>query len=54
VVIRSRPVTKLALIVLLGVLVLAAAVQLVLASRDRPPYPGPVPGTPLPTISLSA
>jgi hypothetical protein len=46
-----RPFTKLAIACLLGLIVAAAVVQLVLANRDHEPYPGPVPGTPLPGIS---
>ena len=41
--------TLVAIVVLLLVLGAAAIYQLVLATRDRQPYPGPVSGTPLPT-----
>jgi hypothetical protein len=41
-------------IVVLFVLIAAAAVyQLVIASEDRAPFPGPVSGTPLPSIAPS-
>jgi hypothetical protein len=39
-------------IVVLFVLIAGAAVyQIVIAGGDRAPYPGPVPGTPLPSIA---
>ena len=36
------------MIALFALLLGAAVVQFVIASGDRAPYPGPVPGTPLP------
>jgi len=47
-----RRFTAIALAVLAFLLVAAAVYQLVLAGRDVE-YPGPVPGTPLPTVSGS-
>lgn len=41
--------TLVAIVVLFLVLGAAAIYQMVLATRDRQPYPGPVSGTPLPT-----
>lgn len=46
-----RPGTRIAIVALAALLLAAAAYQVVLASADRTPYPGPVPGTPLPTVS---
>jgi len=46
-----RPFTKLAIACLLGLIVAGAVYQLVLANRDHARYPGPVPGTPFPSIS---
>jgi hypothetical protein len=43
-----RPFTRITLIVLFSLLTAAAVYQIVLASRDVGPYPGPVTGTPLP------
>jgi hypothetical protein len=43
-------VTIVVLFVLLGA---AAVYQLVLATRDRAPYPGPVSGTPFPTPAVT-
>ncbi len=48
-----RPFTKLMIAVLFLMLAVAAVAQLFIAHRDRPPYPGPVPGTPLPTVTAS-
>lgn len=44
-----RPGTRIAIIALFALLLAAAAVQFAIASQDRAPYPGPLPGTPLPT-----
>lgn len=42
-------------LIALGVLLAAAALwQLLLASQERGPYPGPVPGTPLPSAAPTA
>ncbi|MFM7719209.1 MAG: hypothetical protein ACKO8G_06990 [Actinomycetota bacterium] len=41
--------TRIALAVVAALLLAAAAYQVLLASADRAPYPGPVPGTPLPS-----
>lgn len=46
-----RRFTLVTVIVLFTLIVAAAIYQLVLASQDRPRFPGPVPGTPLPTVS---
>jgi hypothetical protein len=47
---RSTLVTIICLFVLLAG---AAVWQLVIAGRDQPLYPGPVPGTPFPTLSAT-
>jgi hypothetical protein len=44
-----RPFTKLTLIVLFALILVSAVAQMLLATRDREPYPGPVSGTPYPT-----
>jgi hypothetical protein len=44
---RFTLVVIICLFVLIGV---AAVAQVVMASRHHDPYPGPVPGTPYPTI----
>jgi len=49
-----RRFTLITIIVLFGLIVAAAIYQLMLAGRDRPLYPGPVSGTPFPTVSPSA
>ncbi len=46
---RVRRFTLITLICLFLLIGAAAVYQMVLASGDRPRYPGPVPGTPLPT-----
>jgi hypothetical protein len=48
-----RRFTFITIVVLFGLLVGAAVYQLVLANRDRPPFPGPVEGTPLPSFAPS-
>jgi hypothetical protein len=48
-----RPFTKLTLIVLFTLILVAAVAQVMIATRDREPYPGPASGTPLPTSVLS-
>jgi hypothetical protein len=48
-----RRFTLITIVVLFALIVSAAIYQLVLASRDRPRYPGPVEGTPLPATSPS-
>lgn len=48
-----RPFTKLAIVILLLLLAGAALFQILIASGDRPPYPGPVPGTPYPTLTVA-
>ncbi|HEY7660537.1 MAG TPA: hypothetical protein VIC58_08055 [Actinomycetota bacterium] len=45
-----RRFTLITLIVLVVLLAGAAIYQLVLATGDREPFPGPVPGTPLPSL----
>jgi hypothetical protein len=49
-----RRFTLVTLIVLFLVLTAATIFQLLLAGDDGPRFPGPVPGTPLPTASPSA
>jgi hypothetical protein len=46
-----RRFTLIALLVLLALIVAAAIYQVLLAGRHTPRYPGPVPGTPLPSAS---
>jgi len=48
-----RRFTLITLIVLLALLVGAGAYQVVLATRDQEPFPGPAPGTPLPSVSVT-
>jgi hypothetical protein len=48
-----RPFTKLAIACLLGLIVAAAVYQLLLANQNHERYPGPVPGTPFPSISTT-
>ena len=48
-----RRFTLFTIIVLFLLIVVAAISQLILAGSDRPRFPGPVPGTPLPTPSTS-
>jgi hypothetical protein len=48
-----RPFTKLILVTLFSLIVVAAVAQLVLARGGHEPYPGPVPGTPWPTVTVS-
>ena len=48
-----RPITRITLICLFVVLAAAAIYQAVIASRDRGPFPGPVPGTPFPSVSVA-
>jgi hypothetical protein len=45
-----RPFTRLVLIILFVLIVIAAVAQFTMDGPDRP-YPGPVSGTPLPSIS---
>ncbi|MGH2589400.1 MAG: hypothetical protein ACRDGW_01215 [Actinomycetota bacterium] len=45
--------TFIAIVVLFLLLGGATAYQLILANRDREPFPGPAPGTPLPTITAT-
>jgi hypothetical protein len=45
--------TFVALVVLFVLLAVAAVYQLVLAGADRERFPGPAPGTPLPTITAT-
>jgi hypothetical protein len=46
-----RRFTLITIICLVVLLAAAAVVQLVIATGDRDPYPGPVPGTPYPVAS---
>lgn len=46
-----RPATRLTLVVLFALLLATALYQLTIAGPDNAEYPGPVPGTPLPTAS---
>ena len=48
-----RRFTLITLVVLFLLIVAAAIYQLALANSDRPRFPGPVPGTPLPSSSAS-
>ncbi len=48
---RVRRFTLIVIICLFLVIVGAAVAQIVIASRNHDPYPGPVPGTPYPTAS---
>jgi len=43
-----RRFTLITLVCLFALLVAAATYQIIIASRDRGPYRGPVPGTPFP------
>ena len=45
-----RRFTLITIIVLFGLIVGTAIVQLLLANRDQAPFPGPAPGTPLPSL----
>lgn len=49
-----RPGTRIALALLFLALFVTAAIQVMIASEDRPDYPGPVPSTPLPVASPGA
>jgi len=46
-----RRVTLITLLCLFLLLTAAAVWQIAIATRDRPPYPGPAPGTPYPSLS---
>jgi len=46
-----RRFTLVAIVCLLILIGVAAVVQLAIAGRDQPRYPGPVPGTPYPTAA---
>jgi hypothetical protein len=48
-----RRFTLITIIVLFTLIAGAAAYQIAIANRDRAPYPGPVLGTPLPSIAPS-
>jgi hypothetical protein len=48
-----RPFTKLTIGCLLGLIIAAAAFQLLLANRDQARYPGPGLGTPFPSIDTT-
>ena len=47
-----RPFTKIVLVVLFVIILIAAIVQFTISDPEEL-YPGPVPGTPLPSLSLS-
>ncbi|MGE5460548.1 MAG: hypothetical protein ACM3WR_07980 [Solirubrobacterales bacterium] len=47
-----RPFTKVVLVVLFALIVIAAVAQFTIGGPDRP-YPGPVSGTPLPSTSAA-
>jgi hypothetical protein len=49
-----RRFTLITIVVLFALIVAAAIWQLVLADSDRPRFPGPAPGTPLPSVSPRA
>jgi len=46
-----RRFTLITIVVLFALIAVAALYQLVLANRGEPRFPGPVPGTPLPTAT---
>jgi len=46
-----RRFTFITIVVLFGLLIGAAVYQIVLANRDRAPFPGPVEGTQLPSLT---
>ncbi|HEX5901808.1 MAG TPA: hypothetical protein VF028_01635 [Actinomycetota bacterium] len=48
-----RRFTFITIVVLIVLIAGAAVYQIVIASKDRAPFPGPVPGTPLPSIEPS-
>ncbi len=48
-----RRFTLIVIICLFLVIGAAAIAQIVIASRNHDPYPGPVPGTPFPTASAA-
>jgi hypothetical protein len=47
-----RPFTKIVLVVLFALIVIAAVAQFTIGGPNRP-YPGPVSGTPLPSTSAA-
>lgn len=49
-----RRFTLITIVVLFALIIAAALYQLVLANRGAPRFPGPVPGTPLPTAAPDA
>ncbi len=49
-----RRFTLITIICLLALLAAAAIYQIVLASRNHKPYPGPVSGTPFPSTTVTA
>lgn len=49
-----RPGTRWTILVLLALLLVAAGYQISIALRGETVYPGPVPGTPLPTADATA
>jgi len=48
-----RRFTLITIVVLFALIVAAAVYQLMLAGSDAPRYPGPQPGTPLPSASVT-
>ena len=48
-----RRFTLLTIVVLFTLIIGAAVYQIALASRDQAPFPGPVIGTPLPSVAPS-
>ena len=48
-----RRFTFITIVVLFGVLIGAAVYQIALANRDQAPFPGPVEGTPFPSLTPS-
>jgi hypothetical protein len=48
-----RRFTLITIVVLFALIIGAAVYQIALANRDQPPFPGPVEGTPLPSVAMS-
>jgi hypothetical protein len=48
-----RRFTFITIVVLFGLIAGAAVYQIAIANEERAPYPGPVEGTPLPSIAPS-
>jgi hypothetical protein len=48
-----RRFTLITIVCLLALLAIATVAQILIASRHRAPYPGPIPGTPYPSPSVT-